>query len=172
MDPLKTYDYLTRARARIFDWIRPLGAEAWTRELPGWGWSLGRTLTHVMVSEWYYMQRMLRRDVPPYEEWPIREESPPPFPELEAMWSAQAVRTRQGLASVRDWTARFEYRVVQDDGRPVIVTASAGDLCTQLALHEVHHRAQAVNMLRRLGATPEDLDFNAMTFDRRPAPGT
>jgi uncharacterized damage-inducible protein DinB len=72
---------------------------------------------------------------------------------------------------VRDWAARFEYRVVQDDGRAVIVTASAADLFTQLALHEAHHRAQVMNMLRRLGVTLEDLDFNAMTFDRRPASG-
>lgn len=50
-----------------------------------------------------------------------------------------------------------------------IVTASAADIFSQMALHEVHHRAQAMNMLRQLGATMEDIDFNALMLRRREA---
>jgi uncharacterized damage-inducible protein DinB len=52
----------------------------------------------------------------------------------------------------------------------MIVTASPADQFTQLVLHEVHHRAQAVNILRHLGVESlGDLDFNALMFPRRDA---
>jgi uncharacterized damage-inducible protein DinB len=71
---------------------------------------------------------------------------------------------------VKDWERPIEYRVTDDDGQAKIVTASAADLFTQLALHEVHHRAQALNMLRQLGARiADDIDFNMMMYARRDA---
>lgn len=170
MDPLRTYDYLTLVRRRMFDVIRPLNESAHSREFPIGPGTLGRTLTHIMISEWYYIARLERRDVPPYAAWPIRAEAPPVFEELEAEWSRQAAATRAALAAVRNWNEVFEYRVTDDDGREVIVTATPADLFTQLALHEMHHRAQALNMLRQLGVVFEgDLDFNAIMMKRRPA---
>jgi uncharacterized damage-inducible protein DinB len=171
MEPLKTYDYLTRARQRVFEWVRSLSAEQYARQFPIGPGTLGRTLTHIMICEWVYVQRMQGRDVPPYDQWPIRDEDPPPFAELEAAWLEQAGATRAVLSGVTDWNARLEYRVTEDDGTPVIVTASAGDIFTQLVLHEVHHRAQSMNMLRRLGVTVDDIDFNTLMYSRRPAPG-
>lgn len=168
MDPLQTYDYLVRARQRVFDWVRSLDAPAYAREFPIGLGTLGGTLTHILSSEWYYVQRMSGRPVPPYVEWPIRHEEPPPFAALEAAWTGEAVRTRAALVAIRDWTTELEYRVEAEDG-PAIVTASPAEIFTQLALHEVHHRAQATAMLRQLGVAIEDLDFNAMTYRRRPA---
>ena len=169
MEQLKTYDYLTLARQRILEWVRPLSAEQHAREFPIGRGTLGRTLTHIMISEWYYVQRILGRDVPPYEQWPIQDENPPPFASLEAAWMEQADHTRAALSAVRDWSVDLEYHVTGDDGRSEIVTASAADLFTQLVLHEVHHRAQAMNMLRHLGVAAEDLDFNTFMFMRREA---
>jgi uncharacterized damage-inducible protein DinB len=168
MEPLKIYDYLTLARRRIFDKVRPLSAEQYAREFPIGLGTLGRILTHIMISEWYYVQRIQRRDVPPYEEWPIQQEHPPAFEVLEAAWTEQADHTRAAIHAVRDWIADLEYQVTADDGRPEIVTASAADIFTQLALHEVHHRAQVMNMLRHLGVPADDLDFNSF-FERRAA---
>jgi uncharacterized damage-inducible protein DinB len=167
MEPLKIYDYLVLARQRLFGWVRPLSAEQYSREFSTWTRTLSRTLTHTMTSEWYYVQRMQGREVPPYEKWPIREEEAPSFAELEAAWAEQARSTRAALGAVRDWNANLEYRVTGDDGRPAIVTASAADIFTQLVLHEVHHRAQAMNMLRQLGVASDDLDFNALMYKRR-----
>ncbi len=166
MEPLKIYDYLTLARQRIFEKVRPLSAEQYAREFPIGPETLGRTLTHIMISEWYYVQRIRGCDVPPYDQWPIRQENPPPLATLEAAWTEQADHTRAALSAVRDWTADLEYRVTTDDDRAEIVTASAADLFTQLVLHEVHHRAQVMNMLRRLSVPVEDLDFNTF-FKRR-----
>ncbi|MCZ6653336.1 MAG: DinB family protein [Planctomycetota bacterium] len=167
MEPLKTYDYLTLARQRIFERVRPLDAEQYAHEFPIGHETLGRTLTHIMISEWYYVQRIRGRDVPPYKQWPIQEENPPPFAAIEAAWIEQADHTRAALSAVRDWSVDLKYRVTGDDDRPEIVAASAADIFTQLVLHEVHHRAQAMNMLRHLGVAVEDLDFN--TFFKRGA---
>jgi uncharacterized damage-inducible protein DinB len=169
MEPLKVYDYLTAARQRVFEEVRPLSAEQYAREHPIGLGTVGRTLTHVMISEWYYVQRISARDVPPYEQWPIKQEAPPPFPTLEATWTEQVSDTRAALAAVSAWTTDLEYGVTGDDGRAEIVTASASDLFTQLVLHEVHHRAQVMSMLRHLGAAVQDLDFNGF-FPRREAP--
>jgi uncharacterized damage-inducible protein DinB len=165
---LRIYDYLVRSRERVLSKVRTLSGEQYSREFAIGLGNLSRTLAHILSSEWYYMQRMLERDVPAYETWPIRPEDPPPFAKLEHAWRAQTEQTLAGLRAVKDWSRAIEYRVVDDDGCAKIVTASAADLFTQLALHEVHHRAQALNMLRQIGIViTDDLDFNAMMFTRR-----
>jgi uncharacterized damage-inducible protein DinB len=168
MDPLKIYEYLTLARERIFQWVRPLSADQYAREFPIGLGSLGRTLTHVLICEWAYVRRIDGREVPPYEQFPFQDESPPPFATLEPAWIDQASRTRAALAAVRDWSTELEYLVTRDDGQ-TIVRASPADIFTQLALHEVHHRAQAMNMLRQLGVVAEDIDYNTLMYHRRPA---
>jgi uncharacterized damage-inducible protein DinB len=166
MQPLKTYDYLTRSRAIILDAARPLSHEKYHREFPIGPGSLARTLTHTLGAEWYYIERMLGHQTPPYDECPIREEDPFALPDLAAEWDAQAARTRAALDAVADWDAPISY-TVEYEGKRVRVTASASDLFTQLALHEMHHRAQALNILRHLGVTfDRDLDYNAMMYTR------
>jgi uncharacterized damage-inducible protein DinB len=170
VDPLRTYDYLVLARERVFEKVRPLDAEQYARQFPVGLGSLARTLTHIMICEWMYMQRIQELPVPPYDQWAIQDEKPLAFAPLAATWTTQAAETRVALGRVRDWTTDLEYRVQRDDKTPMIVTASRGDIFTQLVLHEVHHRAQAMNMLRQLGATLEDIDYNALMYKRRDAP--
>ena len=169
MNPATIYDYLTIARARLFDHARPLTPEEYTRGFPIGLGSLARTLTHIMICEWMYVQRITGAPVPPYEQWPIKDETPPPFPTIESTWTAQAAATRAALAASRDWDRDIEYRITDDHGRPVLITATAADIATQLILHEVHHRAQAMNMLRHLGRPTGDLDYNDLIYQRRPA---
>ena len=168
MDPLKIYDYLALSRQRIFDAVRPLSAEQYSQPFPIGLETLGRTLTHIMICEWTYVLRIERRPVPPYEQFPFQDESPPPFATLEPAWTEQAGRTRAVLQSLRDWDEEIEYQAMWGNPPP-IVTASAADIFTQLALHEVHHRAQLMNMLRHLNVALEDIDFNALMFKRRQA---
>ncbi len=167
MQPLKIYDYLTRSRAIILTGARTLTDEQYRQPFPIGPGSLAAILTHTYISEWYYIERILGRDVPPYEQWPIRDENPPPFAELECRWNEQAARTRDTLANIADWDAPVHYTVTTDDGKTWRVSATIADIATQLALHEMHHRAQALNVLRHLGVTfKDDLDFNSMTYDR------
>jgi uncharacterized damage-inducible protein DinB len=172
MNPLKIYDYLTKARAKLLDGVRPLSDEQYRREFDIGLRSLARTLTHIMICEHAYAERIRGRSLPPYDQWPIQDEHPPPFAELESAWRDQAQVTREALAAVRDWSHELEYRVtpeVANVKRPVIVTATYGDLATQIALHEVHHRAQAMYMLRQLGSPIEDIDYNTLMYQRREA---
>ena len=49
--------------------------------------------------------------------------------------------------------------VVYRDSKGSLYQAALGDMMLQMILHSAHHRAQAVNMLRRLGAEPPELDY-------------
>lgn len=169
MDPLKVYDYLIRSRGRLFDWTRPLSTEDYTRQIWEGQRSICQTLTHVMIAEWAYLQRIQSLPLPPYDDWPIREEEPPSFGELERIWNQQAERARTALLGVKSWDSELEYLYTDDDGSRMIINASPSDIFTQLVLHEVHHRGQAMLMLRHLGVSLEDNDYNTLMYKRRPA---
>ena len=167
MDALRVYDYLLATRERLFDAVRPLPAEAYLRSFPFGLTTLGSTLTHLYTAEWYYFERMASRHVPAYETWPIHDERPPAFAVLEAAWREQGTRVREVVAGERDWARPIGWLGFPDDrGRRFHIKATVGDCFTQLILHEAHHRAQAMVMLRELGRPLEDIDFNAIAFER------
>ena len=172
MDPATTYTYLVRSRERVFDSVRPLAEEPYRRELPIGVKSIALTLAHIMISEWYYLQRLRNIPVPAYALWPIKYESPPAFGTIESVWRAQAVDVQAYIASEHDWARPIAWESFPDEQgqRSHLQTTASGQM-TQLVLHEVHHRAQLMAMIRLLGeGVPplEDLDFNAMMFERRP----
>ena len=63
----------------------------------------------------------------------------------------------------------IEYRVARLD-KTIVVTATTGDIATQLCFHEIHHRAQAMAMLRQLGIAAENLDYSLFMYRRREEP--
>lgn len=170
MDPLKIYDYLIATRERVFGAIRPLSPEQYAHQSAIGLKTIGSTLTHLMVSEWYYIERLEGRTVPPYDQWPIKYEAPPPFAEIEGTWREQQQRIRAIVAAERNWPRTITWLGFPDDTREMKrfqITCTAGDLFTQLALHEMHHRAQIMAMLRESGAAIlEDLDYNALMYQR------
>lgn len=173
MNPVKIYDYLVLTRERIFDAVRTL-SQAQYQQSFGFGLDggIGPTLAHLMTSEWYYVERLEERDIPPYEQWPFRYELPhtPAFTVIEAVWRKQGQHVRTVIARERDWSRAISWLGFPDDtrgNRRFRITCTAGDLFTQLALHEMHHRAQALAMLRLLGRTiVQDIDYNALMFER------
>lgn len=167
MEPKRLYDYLAAARSGVLDCVRPLSADQYAQEFAIGLGSLARTLTHIMACEWYYVERMSRRETPPYWEWPIRDQEPPGFAVLEAAWIEQAARTRATIASTEsagEWGRPIDYVVDVEPGKRRRVRTVVQDVFTQLILHEVHHRSQAMNMLRQLGVAPPDIDFNTMNY--------
>jgi uncharacterized damage-inducible protein DinB len=170
IDPLRTYDYLVLSRRKILDWSRPLSAEQHAQVFPIGLGSLARTLTHIMICEQFYVRRMRGEEVPLYKDWPIRDEEPPRFEVIEREWKGIEAATREAIEAVEkagEWGAVVTYMAQRDDGKRVEVSATKGDIFTQLVLHEVHHRAQAMNMLRQLGVKLDDIDYNAMMYTRR-----
>ncbi|MEO1129120.1 MAG: DinB family protein [Planctomycetota bacterium] len=169
MDPLRLHDYLVAARTRLFDWIRPLDGQQYAAEHPIGLGSLARTLHHVKAAEWMYMERIRGRtgpiDAPGVENDPeVSAADAMPFDALEAAWRAQSEQVHADLASVSEWDARRVYTTMWE-GRPYAYRASASDIFSQLALHEVHHRAQVLHMLRRTGVATDEIDFNALMWE-------
>lgn len=170
MDAIRTYDYLKLTRHRVFDSIRPLTDEQYRREFPFGLKTIASTITHIMLCEWAYVERVSGRTLAPYEQWPIKDEAPPAFGVIEATWIAQEQRSRDALASETDWTRTVRYTTFPDSrGKRYEITTTPSQIVTQLILHEVHHRAQVMAMLRMTeGATPvEDIDFNDLMYQRR-----
>ncbi len=171
MDAIKTYDYLTKTRERVFDAVRPLTPQQYRRPFDFGLGNIASTLTHVMISEWYYVERLDGRPVAPYEQWPIQYEKPPEFATVESTWRPQAERVRASLARQSDWGRVVSYLSFPDEsGKRFQISATAGDFFAQLVMHEVHHRAQLMAMLRLLGdgvRPVQDLDYNDLMFERR-----
>jgi uncharacterized damage-inducible protein DinB len=158
MNAVRTYDVLTQARHKLFAWIRPLSQEQYTREFPFGRRTLRATMIELARVEWYLAMRLREERLPPWEDWPITEERQPTFSDLEAVWTAQAPKTRGTLAAITDWSRSVTARLTLPD-KHLLLTATNADIATQLLLHEVHHRAQAMAMLRQYGLAAQDLDY-------------
>lgn len=158
MDFVRVYDIHTEARQRLFGWVRPLSQEQYTRPFPfGFG-SLRGTLVEIARAELFLAMRLREEVLPAWEDWPIAEERLPTFPDLETAYAAQATQTRATLAGTEDWNRAVTTQIVRGD-KVFTLTAIKADIATQLLLHEVHHRAQAMAMLRQLGVEAQDLDY-------------
>jgi uncharacterized damage-inducible protein DinB len=172
MDFPHVYDVLTQARQKLFGWIRPLSQDQYTQRFPFGLGTLRATVVEIANVEWLYGRRLQQPAVAiTRDQWPITEARQPTFRDLEAVWTEQAPRTRAILAGISDWDTMVEYRRVLP-GPPekvTLISASKGDLAMQMLMHEVHHRAQAMAMLRQLGMAAQNLDYGAFAFKEREA---
>jgi len=169
--PAEIYEYLAEARQRLLDWVRPLTLEEYTRAFPFGKTTIRETLVEIPLAEYSYGARLLGETVP--AEHPFRRYYQTAFAPLEAAWRELADRTRRILREERDWSRTVEWRPpprpatgAGGSDRPVIVRATAGGIATQLLLHEVHHRAQVMAMLRQLGIPAQNLDYSILKFER------
>lgn len=169
MDFVHVYDVLTQARQKLFGWIRPLSQEQYTQQFPFGKNTLRSTLTEMAVVEWLYGRRLQQPTValPPREQWPITEQRQATFRDLEAAWTEQVPRTRVVLAGITDWDTMLEYRRSPQPGKVVVVNATKSDLAMQMYMHEVHHRAQVMAMLRQFGVAAQNLDYGVFAFKER-----
>lgn len=170
MNPVRTYDYLLQSREHLFSWLAPLSPEQYASEHPIGLGSLARTLHHVHAAEWSYMHRVRGVTEPlpaaPQEHDPeVTTENAMPFAQLEAAWRAQGKSVRTDIVAVEDWDTPHVYTTMWE-GAPYAYRASRADVFAQLVLHEVHHRAQAMHMLRRLGVETGEIDYNALMWKR------
>ena len=108
---------------------------------------------HILCAEQVWVQR-----------WQGYTETPWPDEDERASVAAMGDRFR-GARSIRGaflrdlqddaLTCEIEYR----DSFGALFSATLGDMMLQLCNHSTHHRAQAVNMIRRVGASPPELDY-------------
>ncbi len=152
--------------------MRPLSLAQYTQEFPFAHRSIRATLVHMARAEYAYNRRLRGETIPPPAEQPFPRFAETEFAPFEAAWSAQGEETTGTLAGIADWSRPIEYVVTPLSGgtgpfqKPTRIRTTAGGFATQLVVHEVHHRAQVMAMLRHLGIAAEVLDYSALMFER------
>ena len=167
--PHELYDYLAKARGRLFDWIRPLSLEQYAREFPYGFKTIHATLAHTGSAEWAYARRLRGQPVA-FGDSPLAAENVRSFAELEAAWKPMADDTRAILAGITNWSDPVEYRMAPANAPASRIRTTRGGVASQLLFHEIHHRSQVMSMLRQLGVAAQNLDYSALIFDRQQEP--
>ncbi len=169
MNYVRVYDILAQAREKLFGWIRPLSQTQYTQPFPFGLRTLRATMIEIALVEHFYGRRLREEPLPAFADYPISETRQPTFADLERAWTGLAQETRATLAGITDWNHTVTRRIEQED-KIIVSTAAKADVATQLLLHEVHHRAQAMAMLRQLGVEAQNLDYIGFAAKREEFP--
>ncbi len=115
--------------------------------------TMRRILLHILAGETVWLQRWQgRRDTP----WPNEDDLVPPAT-IQARFAEVSAQRDRFLAGLKpEETSRA---IVYRDSKGSLFSATLGDMMIQMSTHSTHHRAQAVNVFRRLGALPPELDY-------------
>ncbi|MGE3181248.1 MAG: DinB family protein [Phycisphaerae bacterium] len=153
--------YSDRANAYLLEAALPLSDDQLDLGFEMGRGSLRRTLIHILAGEAVWLRRM-QGDV----ETPWLDES-----RLQSVREiTNELQTVAGARTTflqRCTDADFERQMSYRDSRGGLFHTTLQEMLTQMCVHSIHHRAQAVNMLRRLGAKPPEVDYMVMV--RRPA---
>jgi uncharacterized damage-inducible protein DinB len=169
MNFVRVYEILTQARGKLFGWIRPLSQAQYTQQFPFGSRTLRATMIEIARAEHAYGKRLREEPVPSFDDYPISESRQPAFADLERMWAILAGETRATLDGIIDWDRAVVRRIEQSD-KIIVSTSTKADVATQMMLHEVHHRAQAMAMLRQLGVEAQNLDYMVFAAKREEFP--
>ncbi len=160
------FDYLVIARRTLLDWIAGQPAEVYARMFPFGLGSIRATLLHVADIEWGYVHRLTGRDYTRADS-PFTPERYPTVAPFAAAWEAQRPATRRALAEIVDPDRTIEY-VSRNFSPPRPMRTTAAGIAWQMLSHEVHHRAQAMAMLRLAGVPAQDLDYRRLMWAQTP----
>lgn len=123
--------------------------------------TLRKTLAHIFVGETVWLERWKgNRDTP----WPPYETTRTPreiLADCEKTWTDR----EDFLNTLKE--ASLETTQVYRDSKGSLFQATLHEMILQGIFHSAHHRAQAVNMIRRLGGPIVEVDF--MYWRRQPA---
>lgn len=158
------FDYLALARGQLFDWIGAAPLQAYTRTFAFGLGSIRATLLHVADIEWGYVHRLTGRDYTRADS-PFTQERYPTVAPFAAAWEAQRPATRRVLAEIVDPDRTIEY-VSRNFSPPRPMRTTAASIAWQMLFHEVHHRAQAMAMLRLAGVPAQDLDYRRLMWEQ------
>lgn len=156
--PALTYSAVMNQR--IFTRAQDLNATKLDQSFPMGLGNLRATLEHIQVGETVWFARWQRKVETP---WTASE------PDIEV--ATLLNRLEQTARDRMDWVLELEnsdfnatlrYR----DSKGGLFETTLRDMIRQGLFHSVHHRAQAVNMLRQV--TGEGLEMDYMVFCRRP----
>ncbi|TWT41208.1 DinB family protein [Phycisphaerae bacterium RAS1] len=124
--------------------------------------SLRDTLHHLWAAEAVWLERW--KHVPQAR---LAEHSPRlPVDELGQRWRATSRERDDLLQALDDAAIQQPLTYSHPDGNSY--SQRLGDQMMHVCNHAVHHRAQALNMLRRCGAATPGLDFLFMKLEQPP----
>lgn len=125
--------------------------------------SLRKTLLHIRFAEQWWLENWTKGPGQPFPEMPEQTS----VAVLQDLWRSTrdgcravlAESEKREAANLKSETSDLN-RIIEAHPRPGVVRRfPLGATMLQLCGHGVHHRAQAVNMLRRLTGTGPDLDY-------------
>lgn len=153
------YAYADWARDRVHDAAEPLTDAQLDRPFEMGVGTLRRTLVHIRDAEQWWL-----------DNWTVADGRP--FPTVDENLPIRDLRRRfHDTAAARNalldrMTDADLARVVRGSPRPGVVREfPIGVTMLQLCHHGTHHRAQVLNMLRHVGATPPKLDYLRMRLE-------
>ena len=152
--------YSDAMNGRLFDAAGKLDADKLDQPFDMGMGTLRKTLRHICVGEKVWLERWKNNGDTP---WPPYESTQTPAEMSRAcdfVW-----RDRDRLLEsfrVQDLGNELDYR----DSKGSRYRATLHEMILQGLTHSTHHRAQAVNMIRRLGGPVVEVDF--MYWSRRP----
>jgi uncharacterized damage-inducible protein DinB len=114
------------------------------------------SLAHISQAEQWWLQNWTHDSPQPFP--PVREDQS--IAELSQQFSQSAAAREQFLAGLSD--ADLQRSTTASPRVGVRMTFAIGTTMLQLCCHGAHHRAQVLNLLRRLGAAVPALDYLAM----------
>lgn len=152
------------ARARLIEMASPLSDEQLDRPFDMGPGSLRQTLNHLWAAERVWLDRWLGDGNARY----VEPEAPLTVEVLSDRFRATAAERDDFLeqAGEAGESKRITFTGRQGDS----LTFPLGDMMLHVCNHGVHHRAQALNMLRRLGAELQRLDFLFMQLNEPISP--
>ncbi len=162
-NPIRTlFNYSDRANDQLIEASSGLNDDQLDRAIQMGRGSLRKTLLHIWAGEHVWLLRWKgQADTP----WPDEETATPVVEiarDLHQTWKDR----NEFLESTIDGNLCRSMRYL--DSVAGYFTATLGDMILQGLVHSIHHRAQAVNMLRQLGVEPPEVDY--MTSVRLPEP--
>ncbi|HEY3245968.1 MAG TPA: DinB family protein [Phycisphaerae bacterium] len=155
------FEYGDWAQSRVLAAAEALADEQLDRPFEIGVGSLRKTVLHIRFAEQWWLENWTVGPGKHFPELPLSTS----VPETRRLFQETAARRNEFIAKLSEDGLE---RIVEAHPRPDVVRRfPLGVTLLQLCNHGVHHRAQAVNMLRRVGAAAPELDY--MMSVRRPA---
>jgi uncharacterized damage-inducible protein DinB len=158
------FHYNDWARDKVYSLAAGLSDTQLDQSFPIGPGSLRATLQHLYGSERTWLVRWQGTDLP---ELPHSRDTRA-LADLHRSHRALAATRDRLLAACRNQDLDQPVSYVTPEGQPY--TNTLGDILLHVCNHGAHHRAQGLNMLRRLGRKPVGLDYLFMQCEQPTAP--
>jgi len=148
----RMFEYTDWSNARLIEGAMPVVDEALDRAMDIGPGTLRRTLLHLLNGETVWLARFGGES----PAWP-NESEPVKVGEMGERLGANARERERFLRALAP--ADLDRVQTYRDSKGSLFRATLRDMLLQGVLHSKHHQAQAVNILRRVGAAWPELDY-------------